>query len=76
MFTAAGFERTWEYIDLFKEGLICTVSLSLLTVIFGFVLALLLAIMRLSNVRPFRFLGLDQGRPSPGTGRADGPQQI
>ena len=53
MFTAAGFERTWEYIDLFKEGLICTVSLSLLTVIFGFVLALLLAIMRLSNVRPF-----------------------
>lgn len=58
MFTAAGFERTWEYIDLFKEGLICTVSLSLLTVIFGFVLALLLAIMRLSNVRPFRFLGL------------------
>ena len=45
MFTAAGFERTWEYIDLFKEGLICTVSLSLLTVIFGFVLALLLAIM-------------------------------
>ena len=42
MFTAAGFERTWEYIDLFKEGLICTVSLSLLTVIFGFVLALLL----------------------------------
>ena len=26
--------------------------------IFGFVLALLLAIMRLSNVRPFRFLGL------------------
>ena len=58
MFTAAGFERTWEYIDLFQEGLICTVSLSLLTVIFGFVLALLLAIMRLSNVRPFRFLGL------------------
>ena len=58
MFTAAGFERTWEYIDLFKEVLICTVSLSLLTVIFGFVLALLLAIMRLSNVRPFRFLGL------------------
>ena len=65
MFTAAGFERTWEYIDLIKEGLICTVSLSLLTVIFGFVLALLLAIMRLSNVRPFRFLGLTPSASSP-----------
>ena len=58
MFTAAGFAKTWQYIDLFKQGLICTVSLSLLTVIFGFILALILAIMRLSNVCPFRFLGL------------------
>lgn len=58
MFTAAGFARTWEYIDLFKQGLVCTISLSLLTVIFGFILALILAIMRLSNVRPLRFLGL------------------
>lgn len=60
MFTAAGFERTWEYIDLFKQGLVCTVSLSALTVLFGFILALILAIMRLSNLCPFRFLGLDR----------------
>ncbi len=58
MFTAAGFQKTWEYAELFKQGLICTVSLSLLTVIFGFILALVLALMRLSNVRPFRALGL------------------
>lgn len=76
MFTAAGFERTWEYIDLFKEGLICTVSLSLLTVIFGFVLALLLAIMQAVQCAAVSLSGSDQGRPSPGTGRADGPQQI
>ena len=60
MFTAAGFEKTWEYIGLFKEGLVCTISLSLLTVIFGFILALVLAIMRLSDFRPFRALGLTQ----------------
>lgn len=60
MFTAAGFERTFEYIDMFKEGLICTVSLSALTVIFGFVIALILAIMRLSNFCPFRALALDK----------------
>ena len=58
MFTAAGFAKTLEYVSLFKEGLICTVSMSFLTVVFGFVLALMLAIMRLSNFRPFRALGL------------------
>ena len=58
MFTAVGFEKTWEYISLFKEGLVCTVSMSFLTVLFGFVLALVLAIMRMSDFRPFRALGL------------------
>ena len=58
MFSAAGFAKTWEYIDLFKQGLVCTISLSFLTVIFGFVIALVLAIMRLSNFRPFHSLGL------------------
>ena len=58
MFSAVGFAKTWEYIDLFKQGLVCTISLSFLTVAFGFVLALLLAVMRLSDVRPFRALGL------------------
>lgn len=58
MFSAAGFQKTWEYIDLFKQGLICTVSLSLFTVLFGFILALVLALLRMSNFRPFRALGL------------------
>ena len=58
MFSVAGFKKVFEYIDLCKQGLICTVSLSLFTVIFGFVLALILAVMRLSDIRPFRSLGL------------------
>ena len=43
MFTAAGFEKTFAYIELFKQGLVCTISLSVLTVLFGFILALILA---------------------------------
>ena len=51
MFSSAGFAKTWQYIDLFRQGLVCTISLSLFTVIFGFVLALVLALMRLSRFR-------------------------
>lgn len=58
MFTQAGFEKAFQYAELFKQGLVCTVSLSLLTVILGFILALLLAVLRLSNLCPFRALGL------------------
>jgi polar amino acid transport system permease protein len=52
MFSASGFAKTWQYIQLFKEGLICTLSLSALTVIFGFILALILALMRMSKFKP------------------------
>ena len=45
MLSAAGFAKTWKYIELFKEGLVCTVSLSALTVLFGFFLALFLAVL-------------------------------
>ena len=58
MFSISGFEKTFEYLDLFKQGLICTVSLSFFTVLFGFMLALVLAVMRLSDFRPFRSLAL------------------
>ncbi|MCQ2398814.1 MAG: amino acid ABC transporter permease [Sphaerochaetaceae bacterium] len=51
MFSSAGFAKTWQYIDLFRQGLVCTISLSLFTVIFGFVLALVLALMRLSRFK-------------------------
>ena len=60
LFSAEGFEKTFEYMTLFKQGLICTVSLSLFTVIFGFIFALLLAVMRLSDFRPFRSLALTE----------------
>lgn len=60
MLSARGFEVTWQYIDMFVDGLICTVSLSLLTVIFGFILALVLAVMRMNSWQPFRRLALDK----------------
>lgn len=56
MFSASGFAKTWQYIQLFKEGLICTLSLSALTVVFGFILALIIALVRLSKVKPFDWL--------------------
>ena len=58
MFTSAGFEKTFEYIDMFKQGLLCTVMLSAFTVVFGFILALVLAMCRLSKFRPLAFLGI------------------
>ena len=60
MLSAKGFQATWKYIELFKQGLICTLSLSALTVVFGFLLALVLALCRLSDIRPFRFLATDR----------------
>ena len=56
MFRAEAFAKTFEYAELFVQGLVCTVSLSALTVVFGFILALALAVMRLSDIHVFRFL--------------------
>lgn len=56
MFSAAGFAKTWQYIDLFKQGVITTISLSFLTVIFGFFIALVLALLKKSKVHPFDYL--------------------
>ena len=50
MFTIEGFKDTFQYFDMFAEGIVCTISLSALTVLFGFILALILALMRLSKV--------------------------
>ena len=41
--------------DMFLEGMACTVTLSALTVVFGFILALMLALMRMSKVAPLRW---------------------
>ena len=49
MFTIDGFKATFEYWKMFRDGIITTISLSALTVLFGFILALLLALMRMSK---------------------------
>ena len=51
MLTIKGFEKALEYWQLFLQGVVCTVSLSALTVIFGFILALILAVCRLGRSR-------------------------
>ncbi len=56
MISIEGFKDTFEYIQMFGEGMVCTISLSVLTVIFGFVLSLLLAYMRMSKFLPFRVI--------------------
>ena len=61
MLSIEGFQYAFKYIQLCKEGLVCTVSLSAFTVLFGFVLALMLALMRMADLRPFRFLDNTQG---------------
>ena len=60
MITQEGFQSTLKYINLFLEGLGCTVALSFFTVILGFVLALVLALMRMSDFCPLRFLGYNR----------------
>ncbi len=54
------FGKIVPYAQLFVQGVAVTVLMSLLTVVIGFCLALVLALMRMSNVRPFRSLGLDK----------------
>jgi len=48
--------------------LVITILLSLFTVVIGFILGIILAIMRLSDVRPFRFLSLDKNGRLRGNG--------
>ena len=54
--TAEGFEKTFRYIKLIEQGIFTTIMLALFTVIIGFVLGILLAIMRMTDFRPLRFL--------------------
>lgn len=56
MLSVAGFEITFKYMTLFWQGVVCTVSLSALTVVFGFILALALALCRLGRSRVLRIL--------------------
>ena len=54
------FSKIIPYAQLFRQGMLVTILLSLFTVIIGFCIALVLALMRMSNVCPFRSLGLDK----------------
>jgi polar amino acid transport system permease protein len=56
MLTIQGFQKALEYWKLFLQGVVCTISLSALTVIFGFILAMLLAIFRMGRSRLLRIL--------------------
>jgi polar amino acid transport system permease protein len=56
LITLEGFQKALLYMDMFLEGMACTVTLSALTVLFGFILALALAISRMSKVAPLRWL--------------------
>ena len=56
MLTTKGFQAAFSYWQLFLQGVACTVSLSLLTVILGFILALVLAVLRMGRVKILRAL--------------------
>ena len=56
MLSQRGFIAAFKYMDMFAEGLVCTVSLSALTVIFGFMLALVLALMRMAKFKPLNWI--------------------
>ena len=51
MLSVAGFKKAFAYMDLFWQGAACTVSLSALTVIIGFILAMTLALCRMGKNR-------------------------
>lgn len=55
MLTAKGFAKAAAYWKLFAQGVACTVSLSALTVLFGFILALVLAMCRMGKLKLLRF---------------------
>lgn len=56
MLTVKGFVKAAAYWKLFAQGVACTVSLSALTVVFGFILALLLAMCRMGKLKLLRFI--------------------
>ena len=56
----SNFSTLVPYAEMFRDGLIITIMLSVCTVIVGAILGVLLALMRMSDLRPFRSLGLDK----------------
>ena len=56
MLTISGFEKAFEYWQLFLQGVVCTISLSALTVFLGFLLALVLSACRMGKSRILKVL--------------------
>ncbi len=56
LITNEGFAKTFTFIKLIQQGLVVTILLAFLTVVIGFILGIILAIMRMSDIRPLRFL--------------------
>lgn len=51
-----GFQKAFQYWPMFVDGLLYTVALSFLTVLFGFILALLVAYCRMTKFRPLNVI--------------------
>ncbi len=56
----SNFAKLSGYAEMFGQGLAITVMLSIGTVVVGALLGIVLALMRMSDIRPLRFLGLDK----------------
>jgi len=56
----SNFVKLAPYAEMFANGLLITILLALFTVAVGVVLGIVLALMRMSDIRPLRFLGLDK----------------
>ena len=56
----SNFSKLAPYAEMFGNGLVITVMLAVGTVVVGFVLGIVLALMRMTDIRPFRALGLDK----------------
>ena len=65
MLTIKGFEKAFEYWQLFLQGVVCTISLSALTVFFGFILALVIATCRMGRSRILRAVSTASFLPAP-----------
>lgn len=56
MLSLDGFVNAFKYWHMFLEGTACTIMLSLFTVFFGFIMALIIALMRRSKIAPLRWV--------------------
>jgi len=56
LLTWEGFQSAFKYWDMFVNGLLYTIGLSFLTVVFGFLLALIVAYFRMTKFKPLNWI--------------------